>query len=589
MTTRRAVSGAALLALGALLLTGCTTPYVSEIIEGSELSVGWRNVISEFNGASVTGHDPANTNVLYLTSAHFNHYDSALGVIADTGFGTYAKTNDSPLTVKYRINDNVTWSDGVPIDGADLLLAWAARFAQLEVAGAPIFHHTSPLKDLATATPIVDGRSLTLVYDRPHADWEVALQPGVAAHGTVQLAYPELQDAAEAKRQLITQIAEQDVGWLTPVADAWNTGYQATDTPDNPLLLLSSGPYIVEELVADDHVTLVANAAYTWGPSPKYERVTVRKVAGATAAVHAFEDGDIQLATGSLTPELLELVEGLSNAEYAISDTISFEHIDLTFDNGGPFDAASYGGDAGIAALVRRAFLLAIPRQAILEAAVAPANPDATLRDSLLLMPGTGGYDAVTAANGSAAHATADIEGAKALLAEAGVPTPIAVNFWYPQGDERRAAAFELIVQSAARAGFNLVDKSEPNWAFLDTAAFPVNPHDAMIFAWQPANLSTSGLAEYLGTNERSNYSGYSSPVVDDLLEDLSLEVDRERRAELLLKIEQELWSDGYGVVVYQYPGITWWQAGVSGISTSAGAPSYFWNFWEWVPPAAGD
>lgn len=590
--SRFGVAGIAAIAAGTLVMSACTTPYESQVIEGTEITVAWNDLITEFNTSSASGNNTANAVITYMTSSGFNYYNSEPALVDATEFGTYEKVSDDPLTVKYTINDGVKWSDGVDIDAADLLLAWVTIFAGVtDEAGEPLFLHANPRADLATATPEIDGRSLTLVYDKPYVDWNVQFNLGVAAHGTVQLAYPDIEDPAEAKRLLIEAIQNKDVEWLTPVAEAWNTGYQSPNTPENPLVTLSSGPYVVEELVEDSYVTLVANELYTWGPSPKYERITVRELADPTAAVQAVDNGDVQVAAGQPTPDVLQLVEALANGEYATGDEATYEHIDLTFNNGGPFDPATYGGDEEVAKLVRQAFLSVIPRQQIIDTLIKPLNPNAEIRNSILLIPGSPGYADMVAANGSDFYAEsgteAGIQQARDLLAEAGVSTPIDVRFWYPEGNVRRAAEFELIAQAAAQAGFNLIDDSEPNWEFTDPSINPVNPHDAVIFAWQSTSLAVTGSDQYLGTGQPSNFGGYSSEEVDALLKSLETELDPQRQIEIQIEVEKLLWADAYGTTIFQFPGLTWWDAGVTGIDPSPLSPTYFWNFWEWAPTAA--
>lgn len=588
MKIRRVTAGFAVLAAGALVLSGCTPPYQSEVIEDTEISVAWNDIISEFNTDSVSGNNTANSNIVYMTSSDFNYYNSDPALVQNTEFGTYEKTSDDPLTVKYTLAENVKWSDGVDMDAADLLLAWVTIFAGVaDGDDAPLFQHANPRADLASAMPEIDGNTITIVYDKAYVDWEVQYGMGVAAHGTVMMAYPEITDAAEAKKQLITAIQEKDVEWLTPVAEAWNTGYQSTNTPENPLLSLSSGPYVVEELVEDSYVTLVANKEFTWGPSPKYERITVREIGDPTAAVQAVENGDVQVAAGQPTPDVLQLVEALPNAEYATGDEATYEHIDLTFNNGGPFDAATYGGDEETAVKVRQAFLLSIPRQGIIEKLIHPLNPNTNVRNSILMIPGAPGYDQMAAENGSGMYAEVDTDAAAAMLADAGVTTPVEVKFWYPEGNVRRAAEFELIAQSAARAGFNVVDDSEPNWEFTDKTLLPINPHDAVIFAWQSTSLAVTGTDQYLGTGQPSNFSGYSNEKVDQLLKDLETELDPATQVQIQIDVEKELWADGYGTTLFQFPGLVWWNADVTGIDPSPLAPTYFWNFWDWAPATA--
>ncbi len=582
MRINRFMAAGAVVAAGALVLSGCTPPYESEVIEDTEISVAWNDIIDEFNGDSASGNNTANANVLYLMHGPgFWYYDDEPALVRNTDFGTFEKISDDPLQVKYTVNDGVKWSDGTDIDGADLALAWATIFGAVPDAG---FTHANPRADLASSFPEVDGRSITITYDKPYVDWETQFELGVAAHGTVQLAYPEITDAGEAKKQFLEALENEDADWLKPVAAAWNQGYQATNTPDNPLVTLSAGPYVLEELVEEQYVTLVANETYAWGPSPKYERITIRQIEDPTAQIQAIDNGDVQIAAGQPTADVLKLAEDLANADLHTSDEATYEHVDLTFNNGGPFDPATYGGDEEKAKAVRLAFLKTIPRQQIVDNLIKPLNPNAEIRNSILVIPGAPGYDEIASSNGSDQVGNADIEGAKALLAEAGVATPIEVKFWYPEGNVRRGQQFELIAQSAALAGFNVVDDSEPTWAFTDTVAMPINPHDATLFAWQSTSLALTGSDQYLGTGQPSNFGGYSNPEVDALLKSLETELDPDKQVEIQVEVEKLAWNDGYGLTIFQFPGLTVWNKSVTNVKPSPLAPTYFWNFWEWAP-----
>lgn len=65
-----------------------------------------------------------------------------------------------------------------------------------------------------------------------------------------------------------------------------------------------------------------------------------------------------------------------------------------------------------------------IPREEIVDKLIVPLQPDAEVRNSQVFLPGAEGDDDSVANNGSAAYADVDIEGAKALLAQAGVTNP---------------------------------------------------------------------------------------------------------------------------------------------------------------------
>lgn len=583
----------------ALTLSGCAAPEeltptptatetTAEVQLAPLLTVGWNDIVEHFNGATAAGNNVANSLTDYLTSSGFNYYDSGPSLIRNTDYGTYEIVTEDPLTVKYTINDGVVWSDGTQIDSADMLLSWVSTFGYYKNEDdSYLFSHAAPKDNLASKLPTLDGNSLTFEYDVQYVDWELQFGVGVAAHATVMMAYPEITDPAAAKQALVDAVTNGDDEWMAKVADTWNNGYASTNTPSNPLMYLSSGPYILEELVEEQYSTHVINPLFNWGPKPQYERITIRQIADSTAAIQAVDNGEVQIASGQPTADVLALVQGLQNASYASSEEAAYEHIDLTVNNGGPFDPASYGGNAETANKVRQAFLLSIPRNEIIEKLIKPLNPTAKLRTAVLFVPGSEGYE--TAEANYAQYLGTDEENretAKALLAEAGVSTPIPVRFWYPEGNVRRQNQVELITLATSLTGFTIVDQSEPNWEFTSNVFPALNPHDATIFAWAATSLAVSGDDQYLTLGGPSNWTGYDNKAVVGLIDQLNVAVQQEDQLRIRLAMEAELAKDAYNITIFQFPGLTWWDNSVTGVDPSLLVPYYFWNFWDWTPTA---
>lgn len=623
MKIKHIAASVAVVAASALVLSGCSQPYVSEVVEGTEITVAYNSGFFHYNSVSGAGNNTANGNVTYIANSGFTYYDAEPKLVRNTAFGTFEKTSDDPLTVKYTVADGVTWSDGVPVTAADLLLAWAASSGNVpsgDVAFAPA--STAGLS-LVTATPEItdNNKTLTLVYDDPYVDWELALGVGVSAHGTYGLAFPDeyadtlalwedytsaaedgkeaalkaYQDSAKkfgekAQAALVKAIQDGDEEALAKVAKSWNEDYGYTTMPSNPLLYLSNGRYVISDIAEDEYITLEANPLDTWDSSAKFEKITIRTIADSTAALQALENGELDIWTGQPTADTLAIAQGITTASLEQRVQASYEHIDLTFNNKGPFDKATYGGDEAKALAVRQAFLKVIPRQEIVDKIIKPLDAAAEVRNSFLVSPADEGkYATIVADNGSADYTDVDVDGAKQLLADAGVKTPVKVKFWYPEGNVRRGQEFELISASAALAGFELEDTSEPDWVFTDPSQEPINSHDATIFAWSSTSLAISGSDQIFGTytdplQKGGNYSGYSNPKVDELLDTLELTVDADEQTALQLQIEQELWKDAYGTTVFQFPGLLVWSDQVTGVKDNPLSPNYFWNFWEWTP-----
>ena len=611
MKIRRIAAAGAVITTGALVLAGCSAPQQeSEIIEGTKISVAWNDTFREYNNLSVSGNATANTNIVYLANNNFNYYNDVPELVQNTDFGTYEKTSDDPLTVKYTVNEGVKWSDGTPVDAADILLNWAANSTNVNTTtgddvetdeetgavvdqGENVFFNSGATEgqgmDLVEETPEIsdDGRSLTLVYSSPYVDWEVVTGNGVgvSAHGTMQLAFPdEDYSGEEAKEAFITAIQEKDAAILGPVSQSWNNDYRYSDFPEEPQKTLSNGAYTITDMRAEQYVTLTANPDYTWGPKPKYEEVTVRVIPDPQAQIQALQNGDVDIAAGQPTADLLQQVEALDGIEYEGQAEGTYEHVDVQVTNGGPFDPAAYGGDEETAALVREAFFKTVPREEILEKIIKPLQDNAELRNSSVFVPGTDNYEASAEVNGYAENYTVDIEAAKALLAEAGVEE-VSARVIYAASNPRRQQEFELMRQSAALAGITLVDGGSETWG-VDLST-KTDSYDVALFGWQSTSLAVGESGPNYQTGGINNYFGWSNSEVDELFDGLQTETDADAQRDTLIEAETLIAQQYWTVPIYQFPGLTAWDDQIDGVKPAFLSPTFFWNFWEWAPADA--
>ena len=579
--TRVSLVGA-IIAAGALVLTGCAAGGGSEIQEGTTLTAVENSPFTSANGNTSDGNTTYNNNINYMTSSGFNYYDNTPKLVKNTKFGTYTVESKSPLTIKYTIADGVKWSDGAPVDASDLMLAWAANITKYNDPKGVNF--TSALAgsglDLVTAVPKIsdNNKSVTLVYSKDFVDWETAFGVGMPAHIVYEEAFPKVTDATKASAALVKAIQSDDTATLTKLAKVWGSGFNMTSTPSDKKLLVSNGPYQISKLVKDQYITLTANKDYNWGPLPKLSKITVRFIQDPTAQVQALQNGEVSIISGQATADTVAALKGLSGVTTTTTATSTYEHVDLTFNNGGPFDPATYGGDATKALEVRQAFLKTIPRQDIVDKLIKPISDTAKLDNSQTFLPGAAGYNESVAANGSADYANVDIAGAKALLAKAGVTSPT-VNFMYGKSNTRRASEFALIQASAAQAGFNVVDKGDDTWG----QKLGDGTYDAVLFAWQFTSLAVTGTQSQIQTGGGNNFNGYSNKAADDAFNTLTGEYDASKQQALLATVDKTLWADAYGVTLFQFPEVTAWSNKVKNVSDNALSPSVFWNFFDWT------
>jgi peptide/nickel transport system substrate-binding protein len=187
------VAALLVLAVAGIALSGCT----ATVTKGSTVRVAVSQAFSSYNAKTSFGNVAANAGIVTATNSQFNYYDNRPALQKDESFGTYQVVSKQPFRVKYTIRDGVKWSDGAAVDGADLLLSWAANSGALNTPGFDNESYTDPDTgrytkpfpagvvhfdgfsgnglQLVTKTPVIgdDNRSLTLTYDHPFVDWEL--------------------------------------------------------------------------------------------------------------------------------------------------------------------------------------------------------------------------------------------------------------------------------------------------------------------------------------------------------------------------------------------------------------------------------
>jgi peptide/nickel transport system substrate-binding protein len=586
-----------------LALTGCTPP--SEVVAGTTVTVAVDQPFTSYNPKTGFGSgSTANASVFAATNASFASYDETPALVEDESFGSYELVGTDPLTVKYTVREGIRWSDGTPIDAADLLLAWAAnsttlndpdfdpkpyidqstgRFTDDFPRDAVYFDgFTGNGLQLVTSTPVVgdDGRSITMTFDEYFADWQLVFDLGLPAHIVAGKAL-KLADAQQAKDAAVSAITEHDRKRLAAISRVWNSGFNIGEDGPDAAALVSSGPYLISELTPGEGITLTVNPEYRGENLPHFETIVVRVISDPLQAVAALEAGEVDIISPGPTEDVIAAIDALddSTVEHGFSGT--WERLDLQF-------GQSKNGFVE-SELVRRAFLATVPRQGILDALIKPVSPSAQVRDSHVFLPGSRGYDESVAANGSSRYAKVDIAAAKRLLARAAQQSETSaaptVCVLFDPANPRRVSEFQLIQHSAGLAGITVTDCSSPDWRNL--LGTP-HSYDAALYALRDTNLAMAAVgASYWSGSELNNHSHYANPAVDALLADAMGAVTAKERRKLLEQIDTTLWKDAAGMPLYQFPTVTVTSDRVTGVVDSPFEPTALWRPWKWEPVTA--
>lgn len=596
------------IAAAAMVLSACTPPGGGDGDNGdgggggdenSILNVGWNEPFRSMNTMTTNGNAVANSNITYMMNDNFGYYDDQLEV-QEGNLGTVEQVSEDPLQVKYTFADDAAWSDGTPVDAADIVLQWAATSANFNTEEdverdddgnvEEIDDESTVFFDAADIGPQLikdfpeiseDGKEVTFEYSEPFADWQFSLGfgadgVGVPAHIVAKKALEE-EDPEAAKQAVLDAIENEDTEALSQLSNSWNTAFDFTSMPDDEDLIVHNGPYKMVDFAEGQYLSLEKDENYSGPTEAGVNAVTIRYNEDPMAAVQAVENGEVDIIQPQATADVKSAAEAIDGVTVDSGDGATYEHVDLTYDNNGPFDPETYDGDEETAKLVRQAFLKTLPREQIVETIIQPLNEEATTRDSLYMVPGSPGYDEVVAGNSSDQFPGGDIEGAKELLEEAGVEAPT-VRVLYGASNQRRAQQFTLIKESAEQAGFDVVEDGDDNWG----TRLGDGTYDASLFGWQSTNTGIANSDANWRTGQQNNYGGYTSEEVDSKLDELMVTTEESEQVPLVTEIEKTLIEDGFGMPIFQHPELTIYRDRVQNVSNTTVSPTMFWNYWEW-------
>ncbi|OUM39783.1 ABC transporter family substrate-binding protein [Arthrobacter sedimenti] len=594
MRNKRTMTLAAL-SIGTLLLSACGSAGGTAETPASEgatenlaptINIAISQAPTGYNGNTASTNAVYNTYVDNLTSSGFAAFAANGNLEPNEEFGTYEKTSDDPLTIKYTINEDAVWSDGTPIDYDDVLLSWAALSGthpsgekDAETGAEADLFQAASTNGFASMEQIEGepgAKEFEAVFTEPYADWEALFTTGVfmPAHIAAEQAGLSAEgDGAE----LVEAIQNDDRAALAPVAEFWNSGWNyEADLPTLPdtALLPASGPYKLDN-ATDGTLTLVKNDKY-WGEerAGKTDSIVFKTIVDEEA-VQALQNGDVDIIEpSSPTVDTKAALEQIG--ETVTVDTgqsLTFSHVDLDQRAGAVFEDLK----------VRQAFAKCIPRADMVDKFVTPIDPEGSVMNLHEYQPAQSDYETVLkGAPAAEGDGTADIEGAKALLTEAGKTEPVKVSLMFASTSQLRADMVALIKDSCDKAGFEVVPQPEAEWS---AKLSQPGAWDAVVFGWAGSGLVASGQSIYI-TGGEQNFGGYSDPEVDRLWDEIVTSTDSEAVVPLKTELEQRLAETQYNVVLYANPNIAGYSSKLKGVELNPTQTGITWNAYSWTKQA---
>jgi len=418
----------------------------------------------------------------------------------------------------------------------------------------------------ATDFPTVsnDNRTITLKYATPYVDWELVNPIAQPAHIVAKKA--GLSSAADLTK-LLKGLPKGDPANPAPAdptlkkaAEFVNTGYDVTAFPTDKDLLVSSGPFVVSSWTPGQSLTMTPNKYYAGGLKPNVDKIVFRIIPDANAQVTALQNGEVDIINPQASADTITALKQTS-AKILTGAQASYDHLDLNF-----------GSPVFKDEKVREAFLKTIPRQQILDSIVTPVDSKAKVLNSQIFLPNQEQYEGSVKQNGSDKYDKVDIEGAKQLLAGA-TPT---VRILYNTNNPNRVDEFQSISASAAKAGIKVVDAGSPDWSKL----LPGGDYDASLFGWISPGAGTTQLPQVFASQGGGNYNRYTG--TNDLALKSQTTLDKDELTKIEYQIDKQTFTDGYGLPLFQLPGVFATTSRVDGVKYNGGQSGPFWNFWEW-------
>ncbi|HET6522163.1 MAG TPA: ABC transporter substrate-binding protein [Geminicoccaceae bacterium] len=293
---------------------------------------------------------------------------------------------------------------------------------------------------------------------------------------------------------------------------------------------VGSGPFILQEYTPGSRAILVRNPDYFEEGLPYLDEVHQVYIKEYAAQMSALTTGEIHVMY--LAPvEIMPQLEGDPNIEVMEASAPSFQPLVMNVEKE-PFNDVR----------VRQALRHALDRELMMEAATGGFG---SLGNDHPVPPGSPFYDKAQP------QRVRDVAKAKELLAEAGYPDGIDITFYTSTARPGLEEAAVVAQQTLAEAGIRIEIESV-EIARLYDQILPDIPEFAIAHNnWFGRPTIDETLTPYYYTNSNWNYSNFSDPEVDSLLEQGKSSTDLAERQEIYAKIQAILLERGSEAIPY--------------------------------------
>jgi peptide/nickel transport system substrate-binding protein len=400
-------------------------------------------------------------------------------------------TSQNPQTVVYKIRPEATWDDGTPITADDFTYAWKTQRGtdkNIDIAGSTGY------EQIKSVTGSDSGKTVTVVYDKPYPDW-VGLFGGL---------YPA---HIAAKAGDLNTDAGLEAAFKAQYAQPTWTG----------------GAYKISAYDKTTQISLVPNPKWYGKDKPTLTQVVFKFITDPSQQVPALKNQEIQGFNVQPNRDIYDQLQSMQNVQYEITAGYSWEH--LTFNTKNKFLTDQK---------LREAIMDVVDRQAIVDKTVKPYFPSAKpLGNHMFVSTAQGykdNYSAVAPDQGNG-----KVDAGKKILTDAGytgVGTALKTKNGEPvvltlrsTGTAARQQTAELLQSQLKQLGITL------NYKVTTDLSGTLDGHDydIILFGFSGSSLLNGNL-DIWRTDGGNNFTLWGDPKVDELLQDMSTNLDQAKR-----------------------------------------------------------
>ncbi|MBS0547369.1 MAG: ABC transporter substrate-binding protein [Proteobacteria bacterium] len=295
-----------------------------------------------------------------------------------------------------------------------------------------------------------------------------------------------------------------------------------------------AGPYKFVERVQQDRIVVEKFADYWNKDNVFIDKITYLPIVDSTVRLANLKSGSLDVIERVLATDIKAVRE---DKKLKLSKAVSLGYVGLTINlNNGPKSDNPLAKNPK----VREAFELSIDRDAINQVVfngefvpgnqwVSPKNP---YYQEKFPIP------------------KRDVAKAKALLKEAGVKTPLSIDFMVPNGVEFRSVA-EVVQSMAAETGFDLKIRLTEFATSLKQSED--GNYQLYLIGWSGRSDPDGNSYSFQVCNQPQNTSKFCDPEVDAAQNEARTKSDVAQRKAAYEKVAAKLTPKGAGPIVYIY------------------------------------